>query len=232
MRSVLKHTLILASSVAVISLVLSSSAFAHVGSGGVCVNCHAAVTGRISVLGNLTTPTTTSVATRLDGGTTSALKCFNAAPGGSVSMTLNVTNGGLSGDLFAIALTGTVKGGTLESLSSTTIKGVKTSATDILGFAADPTWTAKTSGGLTYYTQGPLTWSGSATSKTFTFTVAPGTPKDVYSLTLKATGVDSNVGMWTQSEEFLLNVTPEPATLALLGLGGIVTLVRKRMRKA
>jgi hypothetical protein len=229
----LRTMLWLGSTAAVMGLVLCGSAYAHVTSGANCANCHLDPGGSISVSGNTAAPTFLTVNPRLDAGSTSSLPTFTVSPGGTVAMTINVLSGGLSvGDQFAFALTGTPKSGTTESVTNTSVNGVKTTLADLLKFTPDAGWSTRTTGGLTYFYSGPLSWSGSTASKTFNLSVLGTTPADVYSLTLKSTGVDSSGNMWTQSQEVLLNVvaTPEPATMALLGIGGVLTLVRRRWK--
>jgi hypothetical protein len=224
-------------------LLVAANAFAHVGSGGNCANCHDPDTNRMNVTGN--TGTLSLTPSRLDFGNTQPLKLFTVTQGQSVPLTINVTNGGASGDSYGVALTGTLKSAVLESLTSTTIKGVKTSTADALGLITDPSWTSATpvktgsnptpadSFGKTYFEQGKFTWAGTPVSKTYNLGVSAATPPDVYTLTLRAAGVDS--GMWTQSEEILLQVlpiqTPEPSTILLMLSAvafGLVAAWRKR----
>jgi hypothetical protein len=212
--------------------VLPGLAEAHVTSGGNCANCHDPTTNRFNITSAITPPTSTSLNPRLDGGSTAPLPMFTVRQGDTLSLIFNVTDGGNANDEFAVALTGTLKGGVLESLvSSSTVRGIKTSTADLLAFTADPAWNTRTSGGKTYYTRGPFSWTGSTTAQTFNLAINPATPLDVYSLTCRTTGVDSSFGMWTQAQEILLNVVavPEPASLLLLA-APLGTLFLRRRR--
>ncbi|MEI8373714.1 MAG: PEP-CTERM sorting domain-containing protein [Planctomycetota bacterium] len=69
-------------------------------------------------------------------------------------------------------------------------------------------WTKQGTTAKSYYTYGTGSsyWTGGTLSKSFTLTVDPKTPLDVYSLTFNAAGKDSINGPTMQSQEILLNV--------------------------
>ena len=209
----------------------ATNAFATPGSGGNCANCHSPDSNRMTISGNTGTM---SVNPRLDLGSTAQLPYFQVTAGSSIPLTINVTNGGAAGDSFAMALTGTVKSGTLESLA-TTIKGVQASVSDLLAIPADANWTKRTPSSGTYFTSSILSWAGSPVSKTFNLGVAANTAPDIYTMTFKTSGLDSS-GEWTQSQEFLVKVVsavPEPATIVMLlsGVGVALIAWRRRRRK-
>lgn len=191
-----------------------SAAQAHVSSGGTCSNCHSPATGRTTV----TAPATTNGTS--DPGVPVGLPVFSAHPGDTVALPIQVTNGGSPGDLYAVAMSGLNSG--------TTIKGLLNSA-DILTLTPDATWAARGSGTGSYATVGPATWTGSATTYTYSLKLSAAVPTDYYRLTLISTGVDTD--MWTQAQDVVVHVTaiPEPASLALIGLPAGLLLMRRRM---
>ena len=197
----------------------ATNSFAHTGSGGNCASCHSPDSNRMNISGNTGTM---SVNPRLDLGSTADLPYFQVTAGQSIPLTINVTNGGAVNDMYAPALTGTVKSGVLESLA-TTIKGVQSSTNDLLAITPDATWTKKTPSSGTYFTTSALSWTCAPLSKTYNLSVAADTTPDVYSMTFRASGVDAG-GEWTQSQEFLVKVVaavPEPSIIFMLlsGLG-------------
>ena len=193
---------------AIALLALAGNTYAHVGAGGNCASCHGSTINAITLSGNLAMPMMLSVSPRLDGGSTGSLPCFNAKPGDVINVGLNVAPPGGSGDAFAFAVTGNIGSSGLNSLAPTTVLGVKTSEANHLVFTVGSGWTTQSPGGKTYFTQGPLSWISSS-SRTLVLTIGSATPPDVYSMTYRSTGVDSwNLGKWTQSQEFLINVVP------------------------
>jgi hypothetical protein len=200
-------------------------------SGANCASCHTPYTSSNRL--NLNAPTTLAVNPRLDGGSTAALPSFNTAPGQTVSITLSLdtTNGAfVLGGTYAFAITGT--GTSPISLSGTNVKGIKNNAANVLPFATSYTnWDTQTVSTRTYFTAtgAPFTYNGTSNATTFSFTVNPSTPPDVYTLTARVTGLE-NGNMWTQSKEFLLNVIPEPGVVPLVGLGIACLLAWQRRR--
>jgi hypothetical protein len=216
-------------------LFAASNAFAHVNSGGNCAssNCHGDDTGRMTVSGNTGM---LSVNPRLDLGNTAQLPLFTVTQGKTVPLTINVINSGTPGldptDKFGVALTGTLKSSVLESLTPTTVKGIQTATTDLLNFIPDSSWTTTTKT-TKYFYQGAFDATGSTSSKTYNLGVNLDTKPDVYSLTLRATGNDANFGMWTQSQEVLVQVlpVPEPSTIVMmLAAGGFALVVWRRKK--
>lgn len=185
----------------------SSIALAKPSYAGGCSNseCHSSAASRQTVSGNNKQPATLTLSARLDNGSTAALKSFTLHQGETVPLTFNVT-GGTSGKKYAVALTGTEKNGTIESLvSNSTVRGIKKSLNNLLSFSLGSGWNTKTSGG-TYFTQGSYTWGGTATSYICNMTVGVVTPEDVYTLTMRTAGKDNS--LWETEEEILLNVLP------------------------
>jgi hypothetical protein len=231
-----------------VCLVFSSPALAHPASGGNCSGCHgASTTGRDTITGNSGLLNLTS---RLDGGNLGTFKVFNVLAGQTVPLTINVTDGGVLGndppDQFGAALTGSPKplySSATDSLAASVsapgvLHGIENSTGDSLTFAQDSTWTATSKSvsspapyTYVYFDKAAAVWTGSTQSYTYNLTVDPSTPSDVYSVFLRATGVDnqalgsgdSSYLKWTQGEEVLINVTavPEPGTLALLAVAGV-----------
>ena len=257
MQGSFRRMMCLAWAAAVLSMIEPAITLAYRGEGGNCARCHAATKDRMNVTGNTGV---LSVNLRLDGGVagtgnTGMLKSFTVRQGQTVGLTINVINGGASGqsNAYAVTVTGTVKTisvtpptAGVESLGASTIKGVRTSVNNILSFTPDPGWTMQApergkDAGKVYFTKGSFKWDGTANSQTFYLTVNPNAPPDVYSLTLRATGVDSNTGPWTQSEEVLLDVVtampdqPSGSWLLFPAGGGLACMVwqwRRRSRSA
>jgi hypothetical protein len=186
--------------IVVMSLLASvPGAFAHVNAGYNCAGCHTTVTGVTTITNS---PGTLAVNPRLDGGSTSALPCFTAKPGDTITVSLKATPKGISGDQFAFAITGLNS----STIASGALSGVKFSTANKLSYT--PTtpagWTKQSSGA--YFTEGPLSWTSSSTAS-FSITISSSTPSDVYSLAFRSSGLDSNAGnKWTQAFEFLINV--------------------------
>ena len=154
----------------------------------------------------------------------------------------------LGPDKVGVAITGSPKAGytslkPTETLTSSwtltspgVLHGIQSDTGHSLTFAQDTAWTgvakSDTTGVPTYNyvyfdKSTPAAWTGSTQTYTYNLAVDASTPSDVYSLFLRATGVDDQGGgaasMWTQGEEVLIHVTPapEPGTLALLAAAGI-----------
>jgi hypothetical protein len=176
------------------------------------------------------------VSPRLDLGSASPLPYFTVTAGQTLNLSLTVAPLGSAGvgDQFAFVIEGTPKSGTIESLvsgTSGTVKGIKNSTADRLTFTLSSGWTTQTSGG-TYFTNGPLAWIASKTLNV-TMTIGSLTPPDVYTMTFRSTGFDSNgVGRWSGTQEFLINVIPEPTTISLVAFGGVgLVFCGNRMRR-
>ncbi len=206
------------------------SAFPNFGANCSTSGCHTNFTSSNRL--KLNTSTTLAVNPRLDGGSTASLPSYNTAPGQTVAITLSLdtTNGAfVFGANYAFAITGT--GTSPISLSATTVRGIKNSTSNTLPFATSYTGWTKQGTNPIYFTTGPFPYDGSTNlSATFTFAVNVSTPPDVYTLTARVSGLESNT--WTQSKEFLLNVTaiPEPGVLPLVGFG-IVCLAAWQRRQ-
>jgi hypothetical protein len=168
MKTCLSTRLILSG---LLALTLLPTARAHMTSGGNCANCHTPATSRTS----LTTTGTLTLSARLDGNPQLTLPSFDVTPGGSVSITLSVIDGGANGDQFAFAFTGKNTGAgasAVETLNTgsttiTAVSGVKTSLSNklVLSLSTGAGWTRRTTGSVSYYTQGLLTWAGTTTSR-------------------------------------------------------------------
>jgi hypothetical protein len=148
-----------------------------------------------------------------------------------VTFTVNVLNGL---DKSMVSLTG--KGGTVGSNSGlgtdsiTAVPGINPANT--LNVPMSAGWVLKTKLGINYYNADAAYLIGAATyPRTFSFTVPTGTAPDKYEMAMKATGVDTTFGMWTESTPINLTVVPEPATLVMLLGGSLVGLVCWRGRK-
>lgn len=184
-------------------LMVSGKANALVSYGYNCASCHSTTTGVVSLSGNTTAPTSLSVNPRLDAGSTASLQCFTAKPGDTVKVTLNSVPIGPSGGKYAFAITGNKS---TESLVSGAVSGIKTSTANKLSFTGPSGWTTQNVNGINYFTQGSYSWASGTQTTTFQITIGNSTPADVYTLTYRSTGFDSNGNKWTQAQEFLVNV--------------------------
>lgn len=188
--------------------------------GGNCANCHSNVQeGLMQVTDE---DTILDLGTQLDGSTPGPLKTFNASPGETVSLSMEVLNG--SPD-YALELQGLETGGQQNDQAN---KLVWTEAND-----PGNVWTER--GNPPYFTKdnngGGIAWGGTPVTYSFDLQIDPSTPVDVYELEFAiATGAFSY-----EDENFYLNVVPvpEPSSVALIVLGivGIGVLGRRRARR-
>lgn len=189
------------------SLLMASPALAHVTSNYACTNCHGS-----GESGHQTVNTALVTSAATDPGVTAGLPKFKVFKGATAALSLTINNGS---DQY-----GPVIGGWT---SATTDTGVLNAA-NILTFTADSSWNPRTSGGF-FATKGPSSFS-STTNVTYNMAVSASTPADYYLMTFKTTGVAAD--MWTQSQNFYLQVMEIPEPLAVGSLGLLPLLLRRR----
>jgi hypothetical protein len=117
-------------------------------------------------------------------------KTFTVAPGNSVTLSTNVTDGH---NKYAVAIMDLEKGG-IEN------NGNK------LAFTPDSGWSNQSGMNPPYYVSSSSRheWSGSATQRNFQLFVDESTPPDFYALRFEVAG--KNGGRWSQIETFYLHV--------------------------
>lgn len=138
------------------------------------------------------------------------LQTFTAQPGDTIDLTMQVDNGDTE---YSLQLKRFEK----QGLGGNVLAGYIT---------PDGTWDPQGPAPSTYYTSSPsgfdgYDWADVAPGPdpfTFSLTLAADTPLDVYDLEFAAAGHD-NAGRWYGDEHFYLQVVPEPASAALVGLG-------------
>lgn len=234
-------------------LAASAPALAHVTSGANCsqAGCHTnIVTGAIALSGNLAVPTSLSVNPRNDGGYTGSLPSFTVYPGGMITLQLDVTP--LGDNFFGWAITGSALSGNASvSLISNSINGTITgngtvaaintpTPVDLLSYTpgTNTGWVYTLKPGPSrpgnYYNTAATVWASGVQTNYFSMTIDANTPADVYTMTYRASGgtdTTTTIPKWTQSQEFLINVIPEPGPLAMIALSGVALLISRRRRR-
>ena len=198
---------------------VDNAAYARPSFGGSCANCHGNVQdGRMQVNNE---DTTLDLGTQLDGNTRGPLKTFEASPGDTVTLSMEVVDGSPN---FAVELKRLETGGQQNDQANKLVWSEANDASNPWSEWGDPPYFTKDNG-----SNGGITWSGSPTSYSFDLLIDPSTPLDVYDLEFAiATG-----GFAYDDEHFYLSVVPvpEPSTIALVlfGLVGVGILRRRRV---
>ncbi len=193
--------------------------------GGDCAGCHANATPQptsyLSILGN---PTTTA-----------GVKTFTGTPGGTFAISYAASGDVPIGDSYAFALTGFNIGGQANALNklvvTPTSSGINwststaTSASTALAQQGLPV--GGSSSGATvnfrYYTTDWASTAGTHAEHLMSFLIDPSTPQDTYQLVVRmSSGTGYGASDWTQEENILLTVVPEPQTYAMLSGVGLV----------
>lgn len=183
-------------------------------------NCHVNVeTGRLQVLGQ---NGVLDLGIQLDGKVRGALQLFQVLPGGTATLSMEVLNGDA---LFAVQLKRLEKPGQMNDLAN-----FMTWAENNL--PGNP-WTQR---GATnpYFTKDDGSGGGLAAALAgifnFNLFIDPATPPDVYDLEFAVAGLTTDDQQFYQDQHFYVEVIPEPATLALVGLGlaGLAATGRRR----
>lgn len=168
-----------------------------------CSGCHGRAYDDGTVTGN--------TGTLNPAGGSGALKVFPVAPGGTIPLTFTVT-GNDGGDNVGVALL---------QLNNTALGNTHT-----LPYTADPLWTGSGSGTSRYFYTGYPGLTNALGARTFNLLVGgTAVPGDIYTLRFNSAG---GLEDWNDSESFYLQITPEPTSMAMLGIGALALLRRKR----
>ena len=189
----------LAGLVAVIYLAsMSKVACAKPSFGANCANCH--TNSQDGLMQVTDQDTVLDLGTQLDGNTRGPLKTFEASPGDTVSLAMDVLNGAPG---YAVELKRLESGGQQNDLAN---KLVWTAAND-----ASNRWVRR--GDPPYFTKdnnnGAIAWTGSPVTYTFDLLIDPNTPLDVYDLDFAIATEEFAY----DDEHFYLSVVPGPVPL-------------------
>lgn len=154
------------------------------------------------------------------------LKLFTGMPGQTIELTMQVQHGA---EEYAVQLKRFEKEG---------FSGVGNKLANYI--TPDLEWDVHGFDDTSYYTSSPeesdgFDWPEDAVNPifhSFTLSLAPDTPVDLYDLEFATAGIDASAthGKWYGDEHFYLMVVPEPSTGVLLVIGLLASLCVRRRR--
>ena len=211
MRGCLRVFTFLVSAAVLVAMTGIAAAFPNLGvdNGNSCKVCHGPPpapgtggirAGALAVIGQKTL----DLGTQLNGKTRGALQTFTVTAGESVDLIVDVLDGS---DLYAVELKRLETGGQKNDETNLLSAGA--------GYVPDVDWVGQGPLPATYYTSvaGSTAWGGVTTRYTFTLSVDPATPPDVYDLEFAVAGrqLDAGGRLKVYSDEhFYLEVLPTP----------------------
>jgi hypothetical protein len=171
-----------------ILLSLSLPASAKPTYGPTCINCHAKVTGKLSLLGN--TSTLNLGTKRLDGQRPGALKLYTVSRGKTLPISIRVSSASSKFDV---------------DVYFASVKGLKNSRNNKLKFTTDAAWFSQ--GNPVYYllSRSAISYS-KAKTYVYNLKVSSTTPLDVYEVYVNLGGKGG--GLWGQQERIYVQVVP------------------------
>lgn len=158
--------------------------------------------------------------TQLDGKTRGPLKTFEAAPGDTVTLSMEVLDGSPN---YSVQLKRLETGGQQNDQANKLVWTEANDPTNVWSEWGDPPYFTKDEN------NDGIVWEGATVGFTFDLLIDPSTPVDLYDLEYAiATGA-----FGYQDEHFYLSVVPEPTSIALMSLGLIgIGFVGRRRRNS